>query len=187
LVFFPFAALKGRHRFIVGAFFFTAILLMLSFIFIPDWLLGMRSLLLQGGQRTDNNWNFTTLPNLLGYQENWSGTANLPFTIILFAMGIFGLWNVRQLPPVPLLSLALTASLFCAPRAYAYNLPLIIPSMIWLSAHWSKPVLVLFWIAAGVLPLYFRYSSATYLIILIVFIAGLYKAYAHRHDLASPS
>jgi hypothetical protein len=133
-------------------------------------------MLQQSGQRTDNNWNFTTFPNMLGFQENWSGTANLPFTFILIIVGLVSLWKFRELPLVPFLSLALAASLFCAPRAYAYNFPLLIPTAIWLSEKWTKGS-VLLWLALGISPLFFRYSSGAYSIVLVIFSLGLYKAY----------
>src|SRR6185369_10179723 len=96
--------------------------------------------------------NFTTLPNLLGSQENWSGTANLPFTILLVVLAILVVWKFRSLPTLPLLSLALAASLFCAPRAYAYDLPLLIPAMIWFTAKEFKSTFWL-WIAGAFIPI----------------------------------
>lgn len=176
LLFFPYAALKGGRRFFASASLLTLVLVIISFILVPDWPSRMVQLLGASGQRTDNNWNFTTLPTLLGSQENWSGTANVPFTVALILAGLVALWMIRSLDTFPFLSLALAGSLFCAPRAYSYNFPLLIPAMIWLSADLSKPLFLLFWSAAGIVPFLFRFSTGTYIIVLAVFIMGIIKA-----------
>lgn len=176
LIFFPYATLKGGKKFLASATSVTTLLASISFVFIADWPSQMVRLLSISGQRTDNNWNFTTLPTLLGLQENWSGTANLPFTLALMVMGFVALWRVRSLNTFPMLSLALTGSLICAPRAYAYNFPLLIPVMIWLSANLSRYTFLLFWATAGLLPFFFRFSSGMYIIALAVFIWGYIKA-----------
>jgi len=186
IVFFPFATLKGGKRFFISAVTTTLALLVISFVVIPDWPLQMLRLLAASGQRTDNNWNFTTLPNLLGLQENWSGTANLPFTIVLILMGLVAVWSVRALPTLPLLSIALAGSLFCAPRAYSYNFPLLVPALIWLSANLPKPFFLLFWSVIGILPFLFRFSTGTYSIVLAAFIMGTVKALRQREGTPLP-
>lgn len=176
ILYLPAALYKGKKQFLLGSLTVCLALIELSFLIIPDWPQQMLHMLAQSGQRTDNNWNFTTLPNMLGLQENWSGTANLPFTILLILVGFALLWKFRSLGTYPLLSLALAGSLFCAPRAYAYNFPLLIPAMIWICADWPKAIRFLFWLAAAILPFFFRFSSGTYLLVLAVFAAGLFKA-----------
>lgn len=183
IIFMPFAALKGKRSFVVNASIIVAACLVASTIVIPDWLKQMMRLLAQSGQRTDNNWGFTTFPNMLGWQENWSGTANLPFVFVLIVVGMISIWWVRNLPTFPLLALALAASLFCAPRAYSYNFPLLLPALIWVTAGLKKPWQFAIWIVVGVVPFWFRFSSGSYSIVLAVFIASLFKAYwTQKHD-----
>ena len=182
IIFFPYIVLKGGKKFFVGAALATLALVIISFTIIPDWPLRMLQLLAKSGHRMDNNWNFATLPNLLGSQENWSGTANLPFTFLLILAGFIVVWKIRGLQTFPLLSLTLAGSLFCAPRAYSYNFPLLIPAMIWLSADLPKPYFLIFWSAVGILPFYFRFSTGTYLIVLAVFLLGVIKAMRQQRE-----
>lgn len=180
IIFLPYTLYKGGRRFFTGAAIVLLIILAISFAIIPDWPQQMLRMLSESGHRTDNNWNFTTFPNMLGMQENWSGTANLPLTFILIIVGFAGLWPFRTLPTLPFLSLALAGSLFCAPRAYSYNFPILIPAMIWVSSNLPKPLLLLLWLAAGVTAFLFRFSTGTYCIVLTIFIFGLMKARESR-------
>lgn len=141
----------------------------------PGWYLEMFSLL-RSGQARINGPIFTTLPNMLGFQENWVGTANLPLTLLLIVLATLVVWKFRCLPLVPLLSLALAASLFCAPRAYAYDLPLLIPAMVWLTAKDFRSTFWV-WIVAGVLPPLVRYAQYSYLVVLLVFVLAILKAH----------
>jgi len=188
LLFFVYLALKGGKPLIVSTAVVTILFIIISFVFTPDWHLQMLDMLKNSGQRTDHSdFNFTTLPNLLGSQENWSGTANLPLTVLLIIAGFLMIWNFKSLEIFPCLSLTLAGSLFCAPRAYAYNFPLLIPVMIWLSAGLPRGRFILFWIIVGLAPILLGYSTPSYLIVLAVFTAGIYKASYERKGIAMPS
>ncbi len=158
----------------------SALMLIVETIITPNWLIQMLNLLKFGSYRTDHNWNFTTLPNLLGSQENWVGTANLPFTVLLIILATLIVWKFRSLPTMLLLSFALAASLICAPRAYAYDLPMLIPSMIWLTAKNFKSTFWI-WISAAIIPILTRYSSGAYLVTLLVFLFCIIKSYQTTH------
>lgn len=165
----------GGPRMILATAASFAVMFLVETVRSPGWYLEMFNLLKTGQGRIDGPI-FTTLPNMLGFQENWVGTANLPLTVLLIVLASLVVWKFRSLPPVPFLSLALAASLFCAPRTYAYDLPLLIPAMVWLTA---KDFHLTFWIwlvAAGLPPLT-RYSSSTYLLTLLVFLLTIRKAY----------
>jgi len=176
IVFFAYLIYKGGKLFVSSATTATLAVIAISFIIIPDFPLRMIQLLERSGQRTDHSWNFTTLPNLLGSQENWSGTANLPFTFLLIIISLLIIWKIRRLETLPLLSIALAGSLFCAPRAYAYNFPLLIPALIWFSSGFSKPVFIIFWITIAISPFILEFSTGAYLIVLATFIAICFKA-----------
>ena len=165
---------RGGKRLVAVSAGASIAMLLLETLLSPGWYLDMWNLLKAGQNRTEG-LKFTTLPSLLGGQENWVGTGNLPITILLIAIALVAVWSVRRLPTVPLLSLSLAASLFCAPRAYAYDLPLLIPAMIWLTAKEFRSNLWI-WIVAAVLPPLFRFSSAAYLVTLLVFVLGIAKA-----------
>lgn len=176
LIIFTLAAFwLGGIRLILTTGITTAFMLLVETIRKPGWYFEMFDLLKNGQARTDGPI-FTTLPNLLGLQENWVGTGNLSITILLIVIAVLAIWRFRYLAPVPFLSLALGASLFCAPRAYAYDLPLLIPAMIWITAKDFRSTSWI-WIVAGVLPPLVRYSASTYLLTLLVVLLGIAKAY----------
>ena len=165
---------RAGKRTVIFSLTLSALMFVIESIISPGWHLEMLSLLRIGQQRTDG-LIFTTLPNLLGSQENWIGTANLPFTIILIILAFFIVLKFRSLPTIPLLSLALTASLFCAPRAYAYDLPLLIPSIIWLTAKEFKSTSWI-WFVAAIFPPLTGFSASTYLVTVLVFLLAIRKA-----------
>jgi hypothetical protein len=165
---------SGKRAFLISVV-FSAVMLLIETILSPGWYLEMIQSLQLSGQRVDG-LPFSTFPSLLGLQENWIGTANLPFTFLLIALAMLVLWKFRSLPTIPFLSLALAASLFCAPRAYAYDLPMLIPAMIWLTAQNFKLYWWL-WAGVGIFTIFALFSSSTYWITLFIFSLIIYKSY----------
>lgn len=165
---------SGRRALLVGII-FSVTMLVVETILSPGWYLEMLQRFQESGQRVDG-LPFSTLPSLLGLQENWSGTANLPLTFFLIVLAMLILWKFRTLPTIPFLSLALAASLFCAPRAYAYDLPMLIPAMIWLT---SKDFKLRWWLwgGIGIFSIIAISSSSIYWITLLVFGLSIYKGY----------
>lgn len=151
-----------------------AFMLVVATVLRPEWPTEWLRVLRESGVRTDG-LQFTTLAALLGRQENWLGSENLPISLGLMIMGLICLWKVRALPLVPLLSLALALSLLGAPRAYAYDLTLLIPALIWFTAAMFRRRCWL-WILAGVGPLLAAYGSPSYLVTLGVCGLGAWKA-----------
>jgi len=154
-----------------------AILAMLAIetVVDPVWYHEMFARLHEGQQRIDG-LAFMTFPSLLGNQENWIGTNNLPFTAVLIFLAVLVVWKYRSLQTVPFLSLALTASLFCAPRAYAYDLPLLLPAMIWVTAEKFRSNIWV-WLIASMIPLVTTYSTLSYSVVLLIFFLAIRKAH----------
>lgn len=175
IIFTLFAFWRAGWRTVVTSAVFSGMMLLIETVIKPGWYLEMLNLLRIGQQRVDG-LQFTTFPSLLGSQENWVGTGNLPFTAGLIILGVLIVWRFRSLPTIPLLSLALTASVFCAPRAYGYDLPLLIPTLIWLTAKEFRSKFWI-WLVVAVFPLMVGFSSKTYLVVLFVFALGILKAY----------
>lgn len=175
IVFTLFAFWRAGKRAIFVSAGISVIMLILETLLAPGWIADMLTLLRGGTQRTESV-GFTTLPNLLGSQENWVGTANLPFTIILILLAIVIVWKFRQLPTIPLLTLALTASLFCAPRAHAYDLTLLIPALFWLTTK-KFTASIWLWVLAAFIPLLTLYTTGAYLLTLLIFALSIWKAY----------
>ncbi len=174
IVFAPFFFWRLGRRGLLVASLATLALLALATALSPGWYRDMYQLLLATGGRT-SGLAFTTFPAMLGGHENWLGTGNLAFTIPLILVAILILWRYRSLPTLPLLSLALALSLFSAPRAYAYDLPMLIPALAWVAAGRFRST-VWIWIVACLLPQAVGFSSFAYLATLFVCALGVRKA-----------
>lgn len=175
IVFALFSFWRGGKRMVLISLGLSVFMLVVETIISPNWISEAIGVLKNGGQRIDGI-RFITLPSMLGSQENWSGTANLPFTILLIILAILIVWKFRALPTLPLLSLALAASLFCSPRPLAYDLPILIPAMIWLTAKEFKSTLWI-WIVAAIIPPLAGFLSNAYLLTLMIFILSVLKAF----------
>jgi hypothetical protein len=178
IIFIPLVLWLGGKKTLFAGTIITLLLFGVETVITPHWAGQMLSLLVEGTKRVDVKpyWDFSTFPTLLGFSQNYSGTANLPFTIPLVAIAAFVVIRFRSLPKIPLLSLAMAASLFCAPRSYEYDLVLLIPATIWLSEKWSFKAAFL-WAVGAIIPIFSHYSAGSYLVTLIVFTLCIYKAY----------
>ncbi len=175
LVFIPFTIIRGGRKYLLSAAISVMLLAAAGLVLSPRWPLQMVSMLQHSGQRVDNAWGFMTLPELIGRQENWSGTANLPLTFAVFAVVALAAWRNRHLSTVPLLSFALAASLLCAPRAYSYNLPFLLPALMWLSPA-SVVLTSLLWLTVGATAFTTQFSTGSYVIVLATFALAVLKA-----------
>ena len=178
IIFIPLLLWQGGKKTFFAGTIITLVFFGIEFVMNPHWVGQMVSLLMEGTQRVEANpfWNFTTLPTMLGFSQNYTGTANLPVSLVQMLIAALVVIRFRALPKIPLLSLALAASLFCAPRAYAYDLVLLIPAMIWLSEKWSYKT-VLLWAVCAIIPVLARYSAGSYLVTLLVFTLAIWKAF----------
>lgn len=176
IFFLPAMLLVGGRKFFLSGTVSTLGCVGIAFLIQPDWLVRMYTLLTGGVFRVDVDvpFQFTTLAALLGFDQNYLGTANLPITAALLLVSGFLLWKIRKLPLSAFLSMALAFSLLCAPRSYAYDLPLLVPALVWLSEKWSRKTFLL-WLAAAIIPLVALYSSGAYLLVVLVCGLGVYK------------
>jgi hypothetical protein len=181
LIFIPAILLKGGKKTIIISILSTVVLLGIETLITPNWLLQMIHLLGEGTQRVDVNpaWGFTTFTTLIGFSQNYAGTSTIPLTLILIAIAAFVVYRFRRLSAIPWLSLALAASLFCAPRSYSYDLILLVPAIFWLSEKWSYKT-KLMWGITGLIPLISLYSTGSYLLTLLIFGFCIYKAYCQE-------
>jgi hypothetical protein len=179
IIFIPVVIWVGGKKTFVTAIITTSVLLAFGTLVTPNWITQMLSLLRGGISRTDANanWSFTTLPTFLGFSQNYSGTANLPITIVLITAAALIIFRFRNLQTIPLLSFALAASLFCAPRSYSYDLILLIPAVFWIVGKWSYKA-ILMWTVVGLVPVVTQFSSESYFLTLLIFGCCIYKAYS---------
>jgi hypothetical protein len=176
IIFIPFTILRGGKSFFLSASLSLLTVSLIAFILVPSWPTEMLRMLSESGQRTDNIWGFTTFPALIGEKENWSGTGNLPITIIIMLLAFITVWKNQHLPTVPFLILSLSMSLLCAPRAYSYNFPFLIPTLLWLSVE-NTALTVLFWISLTILSFATNFSTGAYLIVMIACALSFLKAH----------
>jgi alpha-1,2-mannosyltransferase len=179
IVFIPLALWMGGWKTFLSGALATLGLCGIEFLITPDWVRQMLGSLIRGVGNVDINifWKFSTLPTLLGFHQNITGTADIPITAVLVIIAAYIVYRFRSLPKMPLLAFALVASLFCAPRSYAYDLVQLIPAMIWLSEKWS-PGTALIWFGAALIPVLSHFSDGSFFVTLIVFVLCIIKAYS---------
>jgi hypothetical protein len=179
LIFIPLVLWMGGWKTILTGAVTTLSLFGIEFLITPDWVRQMLGLLTGGVGSLDTNsvWKFSTLPSLIGLGQNYVGAANLLLAAILVVVAALVVIRFRFLPRIPLLSLAIAASLFCAPRANAYDLVLLIPAMIWLSEKWSVKT-ALIWAAGAVIPFLSHFSAGSYIVTIMVMALCIVKAYS---------
>lgn len=176
LVIFVIACLvKGGKRTFLGAGISSLVMFGIETLAAPDWFPKFIHLFQYGARRNEQlYWGHTTLPRLFGLQENFVGTGNLPIIIALMVAGIFVVWKFREKPAAQVIALGLTASLLAAPRAFGYDLILLFPSMLFLSRNFNSRKAWL-WIVAIAIPFVFNFSTNSYLLTLLVFLASVWK------------
>ena len=149
----------------------TAILAALATAEFPTWPNDLVRIAAAGQARNDFLvWNFTTLPALLGLPRQWNYAGSL----VLLPLGAFAAWKIRALPAVAWLSAVLALSLLAAPYSFAYDLPLLLPALLWLTPSWSSRTIAL-WAAAAGIPALTAYSSGAYLVTVLISILVLVR------------
>ncbi len=173
LLFIPTALIAGGRK-ALAASLSTFILLIAASTFVnPDWFLEFIRVFWIGQTRSDVLvWDFTTLSSLLGLSRIW----DIPTALILFLPSVWIVWRFRQLSQTAWLSVALTLSLFSAPYSLAYDTPLLVPALVWLSPRWTRQTAAL-WLGAAIIPWLSRYSSGAYLVTALVAAIVAYRGF----------
>jgi len=177
--------LKGGKSTFIGASISSLAMFGIEFLFNPSWLNNFLKLFAYGSQRNVRlYWGHTTLPSLLGFEENFVGTANIPLITLLILISVLVIWKLRKIPPSQLIALSLAASLFCAPRAFGYDLILLLPAMLLLSKNFNWKTF-LCWILAVIIPFAYNFSTGSYILTLLVFGISIWKLSSkvtHHYD-----
>jgi len=182
LLFLPATWYIGKKKYIQASILALIIILGISFILFPDWLTQMTRLIIQGQARNDYLvWDFTTLAGILGLPRMW----NYVFAPFLLAYGIALSYYFKDLPNFTWLIFVLALSLLIAPYSFAYDQPMLIPILIYLSRKRDWQALVL-WVLAALIPYVSHYSSYSYLLTLIVLIVAIYNLMRDLQNEKSP-
>ena len=164
LLFLPYTLLKGGKRFILYSAIGTAVLAGIAAIQNPAWGTEMFNIIRLGQDRGDGLlWGFSTLPGALELR-NWR-IMNFLFAVPSLAVSICIIRQLKRLPLQQQLSFSLALSLFSAPYSFAYDLPLIIPALIYLSGA-NRNYTVIMWLCAAFLPRIVQFQGQTYFLIL---------------------
>lgn len=175
IVFVVACLVKGGKRTFIGAAISSLVMFGIEFLLDPNWLNNLLKLFAYGSRRTEKlYWGHTTLPRLLGFQENYVGTANIPVIALMILLGVLLIWKFRNLPPSQLIAFSLTASLFSAPRAFGYDLILLFPAMLLLSENFNWKT-ILCWLLAVSIAFAYNFSTGVYILTLLVFGLSIWK------------
>lgn len=152
--------LLGRWRFIICGIVSTVLVSIAGLIFQPGWPMEMITTFINGqAKSTMESWKFMTFPGLLSLPPIY-GLLVLPLSI----PGL--LWLRGRIKPFPFstqFAIWLAFSLATSPYAFAYDLPLLFPALIWLSRPWSL-FTALIWFAFAATVTLTGFSGGTYLI-----------------------
>lgn len=172
---------KGGRKMRASSVISIAVLTVIATLLQPSWIGEMQDVIVKGQLRNDPlAWNFTTFATLIGLPRKW----NYVFALILVPLGAWVAYQIRYLPTSAWLSVVLSISLLTAPYAFAYDLPLLLPALFWLTDSWTVRTRWL-WLSSALLCVAAGYSSGTYIVTLIVTAAAVGRAWTWR-QLARP-
>jgi hypothetical protein len=123
----------------------------------------MFSAIVKGAAETSMEfWKYSTLASL------FSRDARLGYLVpIVFLPLLFGLRrSLKEHPIQDQLAIVLAFSLATSPYAFAYDLPLLLPALAWLTRQWPRRA-VLLWTGMAVLVYFAGFTRLAYLATLL--------------------
>jgi alpha-1,2-mannosyltransferase len=161
----------GGRKTVLSSLAATALLAGISLLITPSWIPDMLRVIVAGQLRNDRLvWNFSTLAGALDLERGW----NPIIAAALIPVGAAVAFKFRRLPPAAWLSLAFALSLLVAPYAFAYDLLLLLPAMIWLTDRWAFGTLWL-WMWALVVVGVSNFSGGSYVLTVTVTAVALWR------------
>lgn len=160
---------RNRGKFLVSS--IISVILFSSFALIIDYrwpIEFIRTIVAGRAESTMESWKYLTLPGVLFLQPSY-GFLVTPLAIPLFVW----LHNKTKYLSLPTkMVILLPFSLAASPYAFAYDLPLLIPFLVYWSREWSDWK-VLFWIIISMISIFNYFSSLAYLAVLIACILAI--------------
>ncbi len=155
----------------------TLLLVLIAVLTQNSWVTDMLLVIINGQQSSSMEWNkFTTLAGLFSLPP-WIG-----FGMWLLFLPILVLIDnqFRSVPSIIWLPITLVLSLATAPYAFAYDLPIILPALVWLSLPLSPlSTIVIFTVTCVVI--FAGFSSIAYIAVFIIAIFSLREAILQAH------
>lgn len=179
VVFFCFVALKrGGRKMLLAGIGSLVIFVLIGEVIEKYWILDMIKTIIGGQQSSEMEWyKFMTLAGLFSKPLSvgiliWLIT--LPFLIFLD-------YRFRSLPNITWLPVALALSLATAPYAFAYDLPLLLPSLVWLCLPLSTMTILIAFVVT-LIPMLVGFSGISYISVLIVTLLSIYRLFLLREE-----
>lgn len=164
LWFIPYVLITGGRRFRLASLASTLLLALVALVFQPSWPGEMLQTILAGqaGTRMET-WKYTTLSGLFSLDPKLGLLIPIVFLPVLF-------WLSRRIKDYPLysrLAIVLGFSLAASPYSFSYDLPLLLPALVWLTQQWPARTTLL-WTAVAVLIYLLGFQNLAYLVTLLV-------------------
>ena len=164
LWFLGYAFIYGGRRFRLAGLSSTLLVALAALALQPAWPVEMFSAIVKGAAETSMEfWKYSTLASL------FSRDARLGYLVpIVFLPLLFGLRrSLKEHPIQDQLAIVLAFSLATSPYAFAYDLPLLLPALAWLTRQWPRRA-VLLWTGMAVLVYFAGFTRLAYLATLLV-------------------
>ncbi len=165
VLFFLIAALRrGGRRMLLAGIGSTVVLILIAFLTQHSWITDMLQVVIYGQQISPMEWNkFVTIGGLFSLPPVFSYvTWLLTLPILIYVNNKF-----RSLPTTVWLPIALVLSLATAPYAFAYDLPLLLPALVWLCLPLT-PLSFTVAFAIAFIPYLAGFSSIAYIAVIII-------------------
>ena len=164
LWFLGYAVIVGGRRFRLASLVSTLLVSLVALFLQPAWPMEMLQTILAGQAGTSmETWKYTTLSGLFNLDPKFG--LLVP---VLFLPGLFWLSSrIKRFPVFTRLVIVMAFSLAASPYAFSYDLPLLLPALVWLTREWSGQKNLLWTAMAGLIYL-FDFSNLAYLATLLV-------------------
>jgi hypothetical protein len=172
VIFFLYAAFRRGGRRMLLASLGSILLLILTAVSVqPTWITEMFRLIVYGQQNSSMEWNkFVTITGLFSLPP-WLGLL----VLLLFLPFFFWLdYQFKSVETKIWLPIALVLSLAITPYAFSYDLPLLLPALVWLCVPWSgRSIILLLFVSLIVIK--FSFSGISYIAVLLVALFSIQK------------
>lgn len=170
VLFFLFAAFRrGGRKMLFAGILSTLFIVLIAFLTRPSWITDMLTEIIRGQRHSTMEWNkFLTVSGLFSLSP-WVNIVLwllfLPFLITLDN-------RFRSVPNNIWLPIALALSLATTPYAFAYDLPLLIPALVWLCFPWSRFSFIAI-ISVTLISIFAGFSGIAYIAVILIAIFSI--------------
>lgn len=144
---------------------------LVAFLTRPSWITDMLTEIIRGQQYSTMEWNkFVTVSGLFSLPP-W---LNIVIWLLSFPFLILLDNKFRLVPSNIWLPIALAVSLATTPYAFAYDLPLLIPALVWLCFPWSRFSFIAI-LAVTLITILAGFSSIAYIVVIFTAVISIHR------------